>query len=88
MNKEITVQSKKLGKLRAYGVAYFGSALIQLDPRLTGKHHLETAIHEVLHLQNPEWSENMITKKAKQMCKVLWELDYRRVDNRTRQTSY
>lgn len=83
--KEIKVQEKKLGRQNAWGQAWHEIQKIELDPRLVGKAHLDTIIHEIMHLQNPEWSETMVIKKSRQMTNVLWKLWYRKVDNRTRQ---
>lgn len=79
------VQHKKLGRQGAWGQAKDWLNLIELDERLLGKKHFEIAIHEIMHIQNPDWSENMVKKKSKEMCNVLWLLKYRRIDDREKQ---
>ncbi len=99
MDKEISVVHKKIpkdyknrdpkGKPNVYyGEAYYLENLAVIDKRLYGKQHLGTLIHEIMHLQNPDWSENKVTRLAKQMTNLIWEFEYRRVDNRTKQESY
>jgi hypothetical protein len=79
------VTHKKLGNRQAWGIAEDWKNKITLDERLVGKKHLEILIHEVLHIQNPDWSESMVLKKSKELTKVLWSQNYRRVDNKHKQ---
>ena len=79
------VQHKKLGRQNAWGQASDWLNLIELDTRLIGRKHLEITIHEVMHIQNPDWSETKVKKKSKEMTKVLWLLKYRRIDDREKQ---
>lgn len=72
---------RKLGRERAYGLADNGANIIEIDSRLKGRHHLEIAIHETLHLLYPEKSETVIARSARRLANVLWRLNYRRVDN-------
>lgn len=83
MNPKIT--HRKLGKENAWGQAWKEDNHIELDSRLVGKPYLETAIHEFLHIQEPKFSENKVTKLAKALSEFLWELEFRKVDNRERQ---
>ena len=88
MSEQIKVQETKLGRQGAYGIADIDLNKILMDPRLVGKKKLEVLIHEILHLQNPEWSETRVIKMSRQITKILWNADYRQVDNQTRQTPY
>jgi len=83
--KEITIKEKKLGRQKAWGISYEELQHIELDTRLVGKSHLETVLHELAHLDNPEWSESKVTRISKRNANILWKMWYRRVDNRTRQ---
>ena len=81
---KIKVIYKKLGRERAWGQADLGEGVVELDPRLKGRKHLNVCIHEVLHIQNPEWSETEVINKANELASVLWREHYRRVDNSTK----
>ena len=76
----IKIIYKKLGREQAHGIAE-SDGIIYLDPRLKGKKHLEIVIHEVEHLLNPMDDEETIIEKSVTLCKVLWNLGYRRIDN-------
>ncbi len=77
--KKIKVVYRKLGKERAHGLSYLPDMGIELDIRLKGKKHLEILVHEALHLLVPEWSETKVIEKSKELTKVLWAENYRRV---------
>ncbi len=79
------IKHRKLGREKAWGQAIDEGSLIELDPRLLGKKHLEVLIHEIMHLQNPDWSETRVLKKAKEMSKLLWAQKYRRIDDNEKQ---
>ncbi len=71
---------RKLGRDKVWGWAHIGDNTIELDIRLKGKHHLEVMIHEILHIQNPEWSETEVVNKSKQLAAMLWKENYRRIE--------
>jgi hypothetical protein len=77
---KIKIIHKKLGREQAYGIAE-SDGVIYIDQRLKGKKHLEIVIHEVEHLLNPMDDEETIIEKSVTLCKVLWNLGYRRIDN-------
>lgn len=81
------VVNKKLGRKRAWGTADIEKMLIELDSRLVGKGHLDTILHELFHIECWEWSENRVKKAARRFTKILWDLGYRKVDNKERQNS-
>jgi hypothetical protein len=79
--KPIKVVHGKLGRQGAVGLAYAEERVIILDPRLKGFEYLETAIHEVIHCQNPKWPEITVEARAKEMADILWTLGFRHCDN-------
>lgn len=79
MSNKIKVKYRKLGRDKVWGWAHLADNTIELDERLKGKKHLEILIHEILHCQNPTWSESEVERKSKDMCAVLWDQHYRRI---------
>jgi hypothetical protein len=77
---KIKIEHKKLGREKAYGMAD-SDGTIYLDPRLKGKKHLEILVHETLHILYPMDTEEAIISKSVTLCKLLWKMGYRRVDN-------
>ncbi|HEY8688819.1 MAG TPA: hypothetical protein VIM07_06255 [Chitinophagaceae bacterium] len=78
---------KKLGRERAWGQAYTDDNIIELDPRLEGKRHLEILIHEAFHLLNCDWSETKVIKQSKKLSSVLWKQGYRKNETELRVTA-
>lgn len=78
------VIEKKLGRQKAFGLAYDEANKIHIDSRLRGKTKLATYIHEYLHILFPDFSENRILEIESQMATYLWNLNYRQVDNKKR----
>ena len=70
---------RKLGKERAWGQATIGEGLIEIDPRLGAKRQLEVLCHEQVHLTFPELPEAQVDRAGKDLCKLLWAENYRRV---------
>lgn len=70
---------RKLGKERAWGQATIGENLIEIDPRLGAKRQLEVLCHEQVHLTFPGLSEAEVDRAGKDLAKLLWAQDYRRV---------
>lgn len=77
---KVKIIHKKLGREQAYGIAE-SDGVVYIDSRLKGKKHLEIVLHECYHLQNPMDDEETIIEKSVTLCKVLWNLGYRRIDN-------
>lgn len=71
---------RKLGREKAWGQAYCGDNLIEIDPALKGKHKLEIIIHEAMHILNPEWNENEVVHKSRQLARVLWKERFRQIE--------
>ena len=76
---KIKVIDKKLGRQKAVGQAYTDAKVIEIDPRQTSKNYLDTLIHELLHVYNPEWSETKVSKTANEMTDIIWKKNYRRI---------
>ena len=76
----IRVIHKKLGREQAHGIAD-SDGIIYIDPRLKGRKALEIYLHEASHLLSPDDSEEEIVRKSVVLCKLLWRLGYRKVDN-------
>lgn len=80
MKKPIIIEYRKLGREQAHGLAYTDDRKIIIDSKLKGKDLLETAIHEVMHCQNPKWPEIKIIGHSKELSDLLWEQGFRKVD--------
>ena len=76
---KIKVIDKKLGRQKAVGQAYTDARVIEVDPRQRSKSYLDTLIHEMLHVYNPDWSESKVTKTANEMTNIIWSKNYRRI---------
>ena len=76
---KIKVIDKKLGRQKALGQAYTDAKVIEVDPRQKSKAYLDTLIHEMLHVYNPDWSEAKVTKTANEMTDIIWSKNYRRI---------
>ena len=74
------VVTKKLGREKLWGQAHTDDMIIELDPRLNKKKHLEILLHEALHLLNWDWSETKVIKHSKKLTNVLWKQGYRKCD--------
>jgi hypothetical protein len=78
-HKAVKVIWRKLGKERAWGQATIGENLIEIDPRLGAKRQLEVLCHEQVHLTFPGMPEAEVDRAGKDLAKLLWAQDYRRV---------
>jgi hypothetical protein len=76
---KIKVVSRKLGREKAWGQTDSYSGIIEIDPRLKSKKHMEIVIHEALHVLFPMMSETEVLLKSKKLTAVLWSENYRRV---------
>ena len=74
--KPITVKFGKLGKYKADGLAYADKRKIIIDSRLTGVELLETILHEILHIQQPDLSEEAVLRYSKETAEILWKIGY------------
>jgi hypothetical protein len=78
--KPIKVIHRKLGREQAHGQAWKDERIIEIDPRLKGLEYLETVIHEITHIQNPQWPEIKVQGHSKQTAEILWDLGFRKTD--------
>jgi len=76
---KIRIKYRKLGKEKAWGIAH-SDGLIEIDPSVRSKKHLEIVIHEVLHILFPEATEEEIVNKSITLTKILWSEHYRRIE--------
>lgn len=79
MDKITKVIHRKLGKEVASGLAFCETGVIHIDSRLKGQDHLETLVHEAMHIMQPKWSEIRVIGNSKELARVLWEQGYRRI---------
>lgn len=85
---KIAVKFRKLGREKAFGLAHghlhggkwLPSGLVEIDPRQTSRELMDTATHESLHLMNPSMSEKEVKRQAKLIAKILWDMNFRRVE--------
>lgn len=80
MAPRLKVQERKLGRENALGLAWKGSGLIELDPRLKGRQRLEVLVHESLHHLFIDASEETVDATGRKIAALLWAQGYRRVD--------
>jgi hypothetical protein len=82
MKKKIDVIyfSKIKGDPDTDGLSWHTKRTIAIDNRVKGVDELDTIIHEVFHIQNPNWDEKMVKNKATELAKILWDLGYRKVE--------
>ena len=77
--KRIKINFKKLGREKAFGQAVSSENLIEIDPRQKQKTLLNTLIHELLHVIEPEWTESKVRKTASILARYVWEARFRRL---------
>ena len=82
--KPITIKFGKLGKHKADGLAYVSNRKIVIDVRLTGVELLETILHEIAHVQQPDLSEEAILEYSKETAEILWKIGYHLTDSRSK----
>lgn len=78
MNTVKEIIHRKLGKQKAHGLAFQEEGIIHIDSRINGLEHLDTLIHETLHILQPKWGEIRVLGNATEIARVLWEQGYRR----------
>lgn len=78
--REIEIKYRKLGKEQANGLAWTEEGVIEIDPRLKGYDHLYTLIHEIIHIQNPKWSEIKVKGHSQQIADILYSEKYRKIE--------
>lgn len=81
---KLKITYRKLGKEQAHGLAHIDKNLIEIDSRLRGKKQMRILIHEIFHIQNPDWSESKVDKHSTDLANLLWREHYRKTDNKIR----
>jgi hypothetical protein len=76
---KIRIKYRKLGKEKAWGIAH-SDGLIEIDPSIKSRKHLEIVIHEVFHILFPEATEQEVVEKSITLTKILWSEHYRRIE--------
>jgi hypothetical protein len=79
--KTIKILFKKLGREKAAGLAYKEDRVIYIDPGQRGFTLLDTIIHEIIHCQQPDLSEEAVSEFATEMADLLWKSGFRWTDN-------
>lgn len=78
----IRVTEEKLGRQKALGMVddppYKKTIKIKIDPRLNELHKLDTLVHELIHLFDPEISETKVRKMGTYLAKGIWKQGYRK----------
>ena len=75
----IEVVERPLGREKAMGLAWVEDRRVEIDSRLTSLEYLDTLLHELLHIYNPEWSEIKVAQTATEIAMIIWAKDYRRI---------
>ena len=56
---------------------------IWINPRLKGKTRLETIVHECIHAEFPDMSEDQVESAGTNIGRLLWRLGYRQEDKKS-----
>lgn len=75
----IKIVERKLGHERAFGQAWRGEGLIEIDPRQSSRNYLDTLIHEGMHIVFPDMSEYKVRRSANQLSSLVWRQNFRRI---------
>jgi hypothetical protein len=86
--RKIIIQERALGRHRVDGYQVDGLLweppapgkphLLEVDSKLKGFDHLDTATHESLHYCFPFLSEDAVMKAGTDIAKILWAFGYRK----------
>ena len=74
------VVHRKLGKERAYGIAYTEENTMEIDERLRGYRYMLYLLHEHFHLKHPDWSESKVLKESRKTARFMWQMGFRYVE--------
>lgn len=74
------VVHRKLGKERAYGIAYTEENTMEIDERLRGYRYMLYLLHEHFHLKHPDWSETKVVKESRKTARFMWQMGFRYVE--------
>ncbi len=80
--KNPKIIERRLGRERAWGQVWLwkNPQVIELDPTMTPRKHLEILCHEAAHIALPELKdEDEIDRIGRCIAKCVWLANYRRV---------
>jgi hypothetical protein len=77
--KRVRVIRRKLGREKADGICFFDGK-VHVDERLRGIHLLETLIHELIHHEFPQLSEDAVERSSKSMAVTMYNDKWRRIE--------
>jgi hypothetical protein len=75
-----SVEVKKLGQFKAWGMADSAMNTVQLDSSLKGYRFLLYLIHEHLHIIHPDYSETKVRKLSSKYARFIWQQGFRRTE--------
>lgn len=78
-NKNLNITERKLGQHRAWGLYWHKRKKIEIDPSQMSKKYLTTLIHELVHMNFPDLTEEGVIKAANLISKGVWQQGYRRI---------
>ncbi len=81
-----TVKYRKLGREKAYGLAWghmegkkwIPVGKIEIDPRQSEKELLDTITHEALHTELPDLSEESVMRVAGVIADLIYKAKFRK----------
>lgn len=80
--KNPKIVERKLGRENAYGQVWLhkNPQVIEIDPNLPPRKHLEILCHEAAHIAFPDLEDEVeIDRIGRCIAKVVWLANYRRV---------
>ncbi len=80
MTRRIHVRERKLGRERAAGQAFASDRLAEIDPRQPQREYLDTLVHELLHILDPNMSEEQVNEWAGVLSQQIWKARFRRLE--------
>lgn len=76
---KIKIIERKLGKEKAWGQAWQGDNIIEIDERLSPSKKITIYCHELLHLADINMPEYKVEKISQFIGKGLWQAGYRKI---------
>lgn len=64
-------------RLRGSANGWCGDRKVWIHDSLKGRKRLEIICHEYIHAAYPQLSEEAVTQGARDLARILWQLDYR-----------
>jgi len=60
------------------GLAYTDFGIIHIEKSLVDFEQLYVTVHEIIHCQNPTWSEIKVIGHSTELAELLWQQGYRK----------